>query len=173
MKTIHFDEICSTQDEAKRIVSSEGQKCSSVLIAEYQTKGKGTHGRVWESEKGKNILMTIILYPECNIRELEGLTLKIAQNIVEIIKELYDIELSIKEPNDIILNGKKLGGILTETQVMNEQVKNLLIGIGLNVNQEEFSGNLNATSLKKEFKKEFNKQDIIDKIIQKTEQSDQ
>ena len=99
---------------------------------------------------------------DCNIRKIEGLTTKIAEIIVNILKS-YDIIVRIKEPNDIILNDKKLGGILTETKVIEEQVKCLVIGIGLNINQEEFAHEIIdiATSIKKEMGKEIEAKEFI------------
>ena len=87
----------------------------------------------------------------CNIQKLENLTTNIAEIIVEILKE-NKITTTIKKPNDIILNNKKLGGILTQTKVIEGKVKCLAIGIGLNINQEHFSEEIEniATSIKKE-----------------------
>lgn len=140
----------------------------NIVIAELQTKGKGTNGRVWVSKKGENILMTMIFYPECSIEKLDGITYKIAEMVKTAIKDLYDIELSIKLPNDLLLNNKKICGILTESSLINNKVNYLLIGIGFNVNQVNFETEIlkNATSLKKEYEnREFNREDIIIKII--------
>lgn len=126
-------------------------------------KDAGTHGRTWLSEKNKNILMTILIYPNCTIDRLETITMDIANCLVIAAKEVYDIHLSIKEPNDLMLNNKKIGGILTETKVEEEYVKNLFIGIGININQEEFSEELasTATSLKKELGQEFEREKLV------------
>lgn len=163
-----FDEIDSTQTEAKRNV--EKYENGTVIIAELQTAGKGTHGRVWHT-KADNIAMTLILKPEININKLEGFTVAIAENIQQAIKELYGIELEIKLPNDLLLNKKKICGILTEVITIKEQVKEIFIGIGFNVNEKEFSSDIAniATSLYKETKQVYCREDIICKVLENIE----
>lgn len=156
-----YDTLESTQVKAKELVGMVPN--GTMILANYQTKGIGTHDRTWCSTENANITFTLILYPNCNIEKLEGITIRIAECIKKTLKELYDIEVKIKKPNDIILNGKKLAGILTQTSTIEEKVQYLLIGIGLNVNQEIFSDELEeiATSLKKEYRKEFHREEII------------
>lgn len=167
---IYYEELDSTQDEAKKKIRS-GIKNGTIIITDNQTKGRGTKGRIWYSGEAKNITMTIIIHPNCTIEKIDGLTIKIAKVLVDSIKKLYNIELNIKEPNDLILNNKKLAGILTEATTLNNQVKNILIGIGFNVNETEFSKDtINiATSLKNEYNREFSKEDIIIKFIEQFE----
>ena len=139
-----------------------------VVISENQIHGKGTNGRVWYSNNEDNILMTLIFYPQSSVQELHGITYSIAQMIQSAIQDLYNISLDIKLPNDLMLKGKKVCGILTESSIQNERVNYLLIGIGFNVNQVSFSNELEeiATSLKLEFSDiELNREDIIVKII--------
>lgn len=162
-KINYYKEIESTHLHAKEI-EKQGD---SILIAEVQTKGIGTKGRNWHTGENQNIAMTIIKHPKCDIKKLEGLTTQIAQVIKDTIKELYGYELQIKIPNDLILNNKKISGILTEVHTRGEKIEYLLISIGFNVNEEEFEEELKeiATSLKKEYKKEFNREEIIINII--------
>ena len=164
-KIQYYEEIKSTHLHAKEI-EKQGD---SILIAEVQTGGIGTKGRSWHTGQNKNIAMTIIKHPICNIKQLEGLTTKIAEAIKIVIKELYGYELQIKVPNDLMLNNKKISGILTETHTIGEKVECLLISVGFNVNEDEFEDEIKeiATSLKKEYKKEFNREDIIINIIKK------
>ena len=161
-KINYYKEIESTHLHAKEIQN----KGDAVLIAEVQTAGIGTKGRKWHTGENKNIAMTIIKHPKCKISELEGLTIKIAEDIKEVIKEMYGYELQIKIPNDLMLNNKKICGILTEVHTQGEKIEYLLISIGFNVNETEF-GEFNdiATSLKKEYQKEFDKEKIITTII--------
>ena len=107
--------------------------------------------------------MTFILYPDCNIKKISNFTRLIAEVMIKAIKNLYGYELEIKAPNDIIYKNKKIAGILTESNSEGEIVKRICVGIGLNINQTEFPGNLEkiASSLKKEFNIEFSKEDII------------
>ena len=92
----------------------------------------------------------------------------LAETILETIQILYNINLQIKIPNDIIYNGKKLGGILTESVQNSEIVKKIFVGIGFNVNQEAFPGNLSeiATSLKIEFGGEYDREAILKKFLE-------
>ena len=154
---------------AKRNV--EKYSNGTVIIADMQTAGRGTHGRVWHT-KTDNIAMTIILKPEININKLEGFTVAIAENIRQSIKELYGIELEIKLPNDLLLNKKKICGILTEVVTIKEIVKEIFIGVGFNVNESDFSSDISniATSLYKETKQVYCREDIICKIVENIEQ---
>ena len=115
--------------------------------------------------------MTIILKPNKKVVELEGLTVNIAKAIKKAIFELYNIELNIKEPNDLLLNKKKICGILTEVNSIGEKINYLLISIGFDVNETEFPQELEdiVTSLKKEYKKEFSREEIIVQIIKNIE----
>ena len=164
-KIEYYETITSTHIFAKEI-EKQGDK---ILIAEEQTGGIGTKGRTWHSGKNKNIAITIIKHPKCTIKELDGLTTKIAEVIVEAIYELYKIKLEIKIPNDLLLNGKKICGILTEIHTMGEKIEYMLISFGFNVNEEKFNTEIEeiATSLKKEFHKEFEREEIIIAILKK------
>ena len=162
-KIKYYKEINSTHTYAKEI-EKEGNQ---ILIAEMQTAGIGTKGRQWHTGENKNIAMTIIKHPKCKVIELEGITTKIAESIQQVIEKMYGYKLRIKIPNDLMINGKKICGILTEVHTQGENIEYLLISIGFNVNEEEFSEDLKdiATSLKKEYKKEFCREDIIINII--------
>lgn len=138
---IYKKELESTQDLAKQL-AKENIKNGTIVITDNQTKGKGTNGRSWNVQKEKNITMTILLKQNLNINKLDGFTLKIAEAIQTGIKELYNYSLTIKKPNDLLLNGKKISGILTETSIINSKINYLLIGIGFNVNEENFNKDL-------------------------------
>lgn len=160
---IVYDKIDSTQLEAKRI-----NRNNTVIIAKKQTKGIGTHDRIWyNGNENTNIAMTITFHPNCNISKIKNITIDIADVISNILKKEYNIETKIKAPNDIILNNKKLAGILVETILNGENVSAIFIGIGMNVNQIEFPKEIEiiATSLKKEFDKSFSVEEIIAKIL--------
>ena len=167
---VFYKEIDSTQDEIRKMAEKHTAN-GTLVIADNQFSGKGTKGRVWTTESGKNITMSLVIYPNCKVEELEGFTVNIAEAIKEAIKELYGYKLDIKEPNDLMLNGKKICGILTQSVTLAEKVDYVLIGIGFNVNQVEFEGELSniATSLKKEFNMEFEREEIAAKILEKLE----
>lgn len=167
---VFYDEIGSTQDVIRELAEKHVEN-GTVVITDNQISGKGTKGRIWSTEKSKNITMSFVIYPKCEAEDLEGLTVNIAKAIVEAIKELYGYKLEIKVPNDVMLNGKKICGILTQCVTLEEKVNYILIGIGFNVNQVQFNKEISniATSLKAEYNKEFEREDIIAKILEKLE----
>ena len=154
---IYFETIDSTQNEIWRLYEDKTIPSGTLVMADYQTNGKGTHGRKWYTDQANNIAFSFLIRMDKNIRELDGLTIKVAEVIVE--------------PNDLILNGKKLGGILTETKVIAERVKALVIGIGINIRQEEFADEIIdiATSIKKETGKEIDTKEFITEFCNKIE----
>ena len=160
-----FIEIESTHKYLKENYRKYPSK--TVAIAEKQTDGIGTKGRIWFTGNRNNIAMSILYKPNCKLQELEGLTIKIAEIIQNKMKQLYNIELKIKEPNDLMLNNKKVCGILTETNTIGDKINYLIISIGFNVNEVNFPEELEniATSLKKESNKEFNKEILIQQFI--------
>lgn len=176
-KTFDFyDEIDSTQDEIWRLIESGEIINGQLVAANIQTNGKGTHGRIWHTDESGNIAFSFYIEMNKKIDLLEGLTYEIAKAIVDIFKEKYNIELNIKKPNDIVINNKKIGGILTESKVTQEIVKFLVVGIGLNTNKMNFTDDIKdtATSIKKEFNIEVDSAEFIsefcnnfEKIIQK------
>ncbi len=165
---IFFESIDSTQ---KKIKSLKQPMNGTVVIADNQVAAIGTHERKWYTGNGKNIAMSFVLLPECDIKKIENITIHIAECLIEILKEVTNLEFEIKEPNDIFYAEKKLAGILTETVCKGEVVSKIYVGIGLNVNQDEFPGNLTeiATSLKKIRGTEFSREEIIEKFLNQFE----
>lgn len=150
----YFEKLNSTQLVARELAENN-EKDGTIVITDNQEKGIGTHARKWYSESGKNIMFTLIIYPKCDIKHLNTVTVDIAKCIVNTIEKLYNFKLEIKYPNDIMYKGKKLGGILTQIITSGEEIRYLLIGIGLNINQKEFKGEIKetATSLRIELEK--------------------
>jgi BirA family biotin operon repressor/biotin-[acetyl-CoA-carboxylase] ligase len=113
----------------------------------------------------------LILLPNCNLSKIENLTVNLAKCIACVVKELYGIEVFIKEPNDVYLNQKKIAGIITESSTTGDIVKKIYIGIGINVNQSLFPGTLKekATSLKNELGKDIDRIEVFVRIIENIE----
>jgi BirA family biotin operon repressor/biotin-[acetyl-CoA-carboxylase] ligase len=145
---LHFVNLPSTNDFAKDL-ARQGYPEGAVLVAETQSAGRGRLGRVWESSPGTGIYLSLILRPPLPPAELPKLTLTAAVAVVEAIKEATDLKVGIKWPNDIMLAGKKLGGILTEMESESDQMSHLILGVGLNINNTTFPEHLQgiATSL--------------------------
>lgn len=169
--TIFFNTIDSTQSEIWRIIEKENFKNGTLAIADIQINGQGTHGRTWYTQESNNIAFSFGIKADFNIKKLEGITTKIANIIVEIMKKNYQISLDIKHPNDIVYNNKKIGGILTQTKIIGEEVKYLVIGIGINTNQVNFAKEISkiATSIKKEFGIEINQLEFVSKFCNEFE----
>ena len=163
--------IDSTQDEIWRIVEKGNINNGTLVMADIQECGRGTHGRVWHTDEEKNIAFSFLIKPNCSINKIDGLTTDIAKIILNILKEEYKVELEIKKPNDIVYHNKKIGGILTETKLVSEQVKYLVVGIGINTIKMQFTDDIKdiATSIKKEFELEIDAQEFIAKFCNKFE----
>ncbi|MER1999212.1 MAG: biotin--[acetyl-CoA-carboxylase] ligase [Lysinibacillus sp.] len=147
----HFEELTTTQAIAHEQVRA-GAPDGTVIVAEHQTAGKGRMLREWSSSNGKGIWMTLLIRPEIPPHQAPQFTLVAAVAVVNAIKALYpSVDARIKWPNDILINGKKCTGILTEMVAEADRVEAILIGIGINVNQrmEDFPNDLQtiATSL--------------------------
>lgn len=146
---IHFNTIDSTNDYAKKIAN--GEKDGAIVISEEQTKGKGRLGRNWDSKANEGIWMSIILKPNMIPYKAPFITLIAGASIVRVLNNL-NVKATIKWPNDIILNNKKICGILTELSSEIERINYIVLGIGINVKTMEFSQEICniATSLYKE-----------------------
>lgn len=164
----HYERIDSTQKEIWRRIEKNQIKNGTIILADIQTGGIGTHGRTWYTDTQNNIAFSFYIQTDCKLQKLEGLTLEIAQTIVETFQQLYQITLHIKLPNDIVSQNKKIGGILTQTKVQNEKVKYMVVGIGINTNQEKFAEEIKdlATSIKKEFSINVENKTVITKFCE-------
>lgn len=161
---IHFDTIDSTNKKAKEL-ASKGAEDGTIIISEIQESGSGRFKRVWASPKG-GIWFSMILRPNIVPTECTKLTQITAAAMYKSLLN-FGVNVNIKWPNDIVLNDKKLCGILTELKCDLETVDYLIIGVGLNVNIENFDDEINsiATSLKIEFNKDFNRTKIISSFL--------
>lgn len=164
---IHFDTINSTNTYAKNIGSES--KDGTVVISEEQSKGRGRVGRIWHSKKHEGIWMSIILKPDISPMEAPFITLIAGASVVTALNKL-GIESYIKWPNDIIINRKKICGILTELSAEIERVNYIVVGIGINVKSIEFDEEISnvATSIYKEGYK-VTRVDIVKNILEEFE----
>lgn len=175
-----FDVIDSTNNYAKKI-AMEGCEDGSVVVAETQTSGKGRLGRAWNAAKKAGIWMSVVLRPSIPPEDVQVITIAASVAVVSALKRTTGISAGIKWPNDIVVEGKKVCGILTEMNSEMEQVNFLVLGIGINVNQEteDFPEDLRNTaiSLKGAANENkipvemFKRSDIIRSILFELEQS--
>ncbi|MBM7647969.1 BirA family biotin operon repressor/biotin-[acetyl-CoA-carboxylase] ligase [Bacillus ectoiniformans] len=169
-RIVFKDSTDSTQKEAHRL-AQEDFKEGTVVIAEEQTAGRGRMTRTWHSPKYTGIWMSVILKPQLPPYKAPQFTLITAVAIVEAIIEVTGMTPEIKWPNDILMNGKKITGILTELQADADQIHSIIIGIGMNVNQPEFPEELKdiATSLAIETGNKVSRARLIQELLKNIE----
>ena len=167
-KICYFDALPSTMDIAMQL-GLDGSAEGTVVIAETQTKGRGRLGRSWSSPKYKGIYLSLVLRPKILPNASSILTLLAAVSLCEAIQEITTLEARIKWPNDILIHNKKLGGILTELNAEMDSVRFIVIGIGINVNNEHKTIPEGATSLKEQKKENINRIALVQEILRKIE----
>lgn len=162
-KVFYYKTIDSTQKEIWRRIENGNIQNGTLIYTDIQTSGIGTFDRAWYTDEQNNIAFSFYVKTNCCLEKLNGLTVEIAKTICEIFKDKYDIGIQIKKPNDLYYNGKKLGGILTQTKVLFGKVRCLVVGIGINTNKKVFVKELEtiATSIYKEFGITINTQEFI------------
>ena len=167
---VYYDEIDSTNNRAKE-AGDNGAAHGTLFVADMQVAGKGRRGRVWKSPSGSSIYMTILLYPDIPPVKAPQLTLLMAIAVAEGIQEVTGLETKIKWPNDIVVNGRKICGILTEMSTEIDYINHVVIGAGINVNQDTFSDDIKATasSLKLELGKSVKRSELIAAVMKSFE----
>ena len=150
---LFYDHLLSTQDRAKELIKNRVGKPGYVIISDEQYRGRGRFGRLWISEKGKSLTFTFI------VEKIPLLSMRTALSIVETLKEECGLHTEIKWPNDVVIDGKKICGILVEIE------KNLaIIGVGININ-ETVPPLENATSVRIETMMSFSRESILSSFL--------
>lgn len=167
---------CEEVDSTNSVLfdkSSKFNQNGTVLLAEKQTKGKGRKDRIWYSAKEQNLTFSILLnskkYLNSNPNLINfGTSLTIALSI----ENLYQLRVNLKWPNDVLINGKKIAGILLETSSRGNKFEKIVIGVGLNVNQTFFQGNFNMqpTSIKAEINQTVEREKLLAEILNNFEE---
>lgn len=140
-----IDEIDSTNNEIRRMAEN-GAPDGTLAIAEIQTAGKGRRGRAWTSPRGSGIWMSFLLRPDFAPEYASMLTLVAAMAVEKGIREQTGLDCQIKWPNDIVLNGRKICGILTEMSTEEDSIRYVVVGIGINVNTKDFPEEISKTA---------------------------
>ena len=163
-----FASIDSTNAYLKRI-AADGAPDGTVAVAAEQTAGRGRRGRVFQSAAGKGVYLSVLLRPQPTPEQLMPLTGLCAVAMCDAVERVGLVRPRIKWTNDLLLNGKKLGGILTELGMENGTISYVIIGIGINVSQqkEDFEGEVAdlATSLERELGREVSKNELAAAMI--------
>ena len=168
VKRYHFEVTDSTNEQAKKL-AWEGAPHGTLITADTQTSGKGRRGRSWESEEQNGIYMSFILKPKILPQNASMLTLVTASSVsLAIQKQLKKegIISYIKWPNDIVMNQKKICGILTEMELKQGEIAHIIVGIGINVNQKKFPKEIDiASSIFLETGQILEKEELIQEIL--------
>lgn len=148
-RMIWLEEVDSTNSYMKRLLQELDEEEGLLVVADYQTGGRGQMGSGWSSEKGQNLLFSLLIYPENVAANAQFIISRIASLAVKKTLDQFTDDIRIKWPNDIYWREKKICGMLIENDLFGKRIQNSVIGIGLNVNQESFSPDLpNPVSLR-------------------------
>lgn len=171
-KIIYFDEITSTNDIAC-MLANNGADDGTLVVADSQTMGKGRLDRRWFSSKGKSILASLILRPQMPLSHSGNINLITTLSIVHSIRHITNLNAMIKWPNDIVINNKKVSGVLVESKLKRNYVDFFVVGFGINVNipKEEFPQEIIdfATSLSVELGYEVSRIQLLQDILHQIE----
>jgi len=168
-----YEKVGSTNTVAAEL-AEKGVSEGTVVLAEYQEKGKGRLGRRWVSPPGVNIYMSIIVRPEVNPRDGQFITMMAAIACSTALRKLTSLDVTVKWPNDLMVSGRKIGGILTEMKISPRRVIYAIVGIGINVNIDKsaFPSDIKerATSVKNERGLSYPRNAIIVEILNEISQ---
>ncbi len=166
----HYAEAGSTNDVAQQL-AAEGVEEGTLVLAEEQTQGRGRLGRSWFSERHAGIYASLVLRPRLKPRWAAILTLSAAVAASEAIERICGLRADIKWPNDLLLNGLKCCGILSEMQAEAEAIRHLIVGIGINVNHTSLPEELRerASSLRIEGKQQYSRVRILCALLESFE----
>jgi BirA family biotin operon repressor/biotin-[acetyl-CoA-carboxylase] ligase len=163
---VRLSRVASTNNYARELVRDKMPIEGTVIVAEEQTYGRGQRSNSWLTEPKKNLTCSYILKPVfLAAKDQFSLSAAVALALYETVSDfLPENEVKIKWPNDILVDGKKIAGILIENSLRGSNLETSIVGIGLNVNQTDFPKGLNATSLKSITKEELNIDDVLNAL---------
>lgn len=166
----YYDVTDSTNIRAKEL-AEEGHPGGTLVVADRQEAGRGRRGRSWDSPPGTGIFMTLLLKPEMNPNHASMLTLVAAMAVARAISKCAGTEALIKWPNDIVIGGKKICGILTEMSAQFDFINHIVIGIGINVHNEHFPEEIAETagSILLQTGKRIRRAELIEQILEQFE----
>jgi BirA family biotin operon repressor/biotin-[acetyl-CoA-carboxylase] ligase len=165
-KIYTFNSIDSTNNCAKAVAGCGAQE-GTVVIAEQQTAGKGRLGRLWQANANENITFSIVLRPKLTPEVINIIPLYVAVAVAQAVERTTQLKVDCKWPNDLLVRGKKFAGILIEGSVKQNSVEYVVVGIGINVNQQTFPTDLQqkATSLRLECDREIDREKLFKETL--------
>jgi BirA family biotin operon repressor/biotin-[acetyl-CoA-carboxylase] ligase len=166
-EVIHLDACQSTNDYAKKLLKEESLKNGQVVITNYQSKGRGRAGKYWESEPGSNLLLSIFIKPEnIKVEKQYFLNLVFSLGILKTLRQLTGKSgFKVKWPNDVYFGDRKIAGILIENFLSGKRIDEVIVGIGLNVNQHSFH-TPGATSIYQILRMPFQLNEVFQVLMQ-------
>lgn len=165
-RIFRVDEVRSTNTTLREYLSDERLPEGSIVIAGKQVAGRGQVGNVWESEPGKNLTFSIVLYPDWLPANRQFIISQIASLSVKETLGAYVDGVSVKWPNDIYWNDRKICGMLIENDLSGSHLYSSILGFGINVNQEVFRSDApNPVSLKQITGKEYDKEEVLKRFL--------
>ena len=167
-RILRVAETASTNSLLRELVIKESLAEGSVVVADFQTAGRGQIGNTWESEAGKNLMFSLVLYPTCIPANRQFLISQIAALSVKEALDLYADHITVKWPNDIYWKDKKICGTLIENDLTGIHISRSISGSGVNLNQERFLSDApNPVSLCQITGNQYNPREILEQIIEK------
>lgn len=167
----YYDEIGSTNQQAK-LDAEHGAGHGALVVADMQTAGRGRRGRTWSSPPGTNVYFTLILKPQLDPDKASMLTPVMGMAVAEGIRRTCGLAPRIKWPNDIVINGKKVCGILAEMSLEQDYIHYLVIGVGINACMQEFAPEVAKTAccLEKECGKKISRAELLVNVLRSFEE---
>lgn len=162
---IYSDEVDSTNSVL--LTSKEFAQNGTVILAEHQNKGRGRKNREWVSLPGQNLTFSILLKKDLKESKINLINLGAAVSVAQSIENLYQLNVELKWPNDVLIGKKKIAGILIESTSKGNKISKLVVGIGINVNQPNFPGKFDIppTSVRKEFHSIVSREKLLSEVL--------
>lgn len=162
---VYIDKVDSTNSALLENKDFNSHGC--VLFAEFQKKGRGRKDREWASVSDENLTFSILLNEEIKSKKMNLINFCSSLSVAQAIENLYQLPVTLKWPNDVLVNNKKIAGILLESVSKGKQIEKLVIGIGVNVNQSAFPGTyiIKPTGVRSEFKQNVKRERLLSEIL--------
>ncbi len=162
----HFNQLDSTNSRAKQLLANNEPVDGTVILADYQSAGRGQLDNIWLSAPGQNLLMSIILRPNLGVKKQFYLNKALTAAIADFLIAEFNLPAKIKWPNDILIQDEKIVGLLIENQLQNSLLTASIIGVGFNINQVVFPlFRPKATSLAIQTGQQFTVKRILEKLV--------
>jgi len=168
VRIVYQETAVSTNDEARQLAES-GAREGAVVVTNFQTRGRGRAKNRWQSKRGRDLLFSILLRPKVSASTAPMLTQVSAEVLTNILKRRFGLSAKIKRPNDVLVAGKKISGILTEASGRGSRPDYVIVGIGLNVNSRASELPKTATSLRIVTKKEISRRELLVDLLSEFE----